>query len=402
MIEKLAINGGKPVRDTYLAYGKQYIDDDDIKAVVDVLKGDYLTTGPKVKEFEDTVANYVGAKYAVAVSNGTAALHTACLAAGIGEGDEVIVPPITFAASSNCILYCGGKPVFVDINPDTYNIDVEKIEGAITVRTKAIIPVDFAGQSVDMDLICKIADKYNLTIIEDAAHALGSEYKGEKIGSIADMTEFSFHPVKPITTGEGGVIVTNNEELYKKMLLFRSHGITRDSKLLTHNEGPWYYEQLHLGYNYRITDIQCSLGLSQINKIDEFVKNRREIVNRYNEAFKDIEEIITPREDEFSNSGWHIYVIKLNLDKLTCTRKEIFEALQVENIGVNVHYLPVYLHPYYEKLGYKRGLCPEAEKLYERMLTLPLFPKMTDKDVEDVIRAVKKVVDYYSMENCPL
>lgn len=395
MEKQLAINGGKPVRGTYLSYGKQYIDDDDIKAVVDVLKGDYLTTGPSVKAFEKAVAEYVGAKYAVAVSNGTAALHAACFAAGIGEGDEVIVPPITFAASSNCVLYCGGKSVFVDINPHTYNIDIEKIEEAITPKTKAIIPVDFAGQSVDMHSIRRIADKYNLIVIEDAAHALGSEYKGKKVGALADMTEFSFHPVKPITTGEGGVVVTNSEELYKQMLLFRTHGITRNSKLLTRNEGPWYYEQLDLGYNYRITDIQCALGLSQLNKLDDFVEKRRSIVKKYNEAFKDIEEIITPFEEEFSNSGWHIYVIKLNSDKLTCTRKEVFEALQAENIGVNVHYLPVYLHPYYQKLGYKGGLCPEAEKLYESIITLPLFPKMTNKDVEDVINAVKKVVKYY-------
>ena len=394
-MNKLAINGGTPVRDTYLAYGKQKIDEDDINSVVKVLKGDYLTTGPIVSEFENSVAKYVGTKYAVAVSNGTAALHMACYAAGISEGDEVLVPAITFAASSNCVLYCGGKPVFIDIDPKSYNIDINKIKEKITSKTKAIIPVDFAGQSVDMDLILKIAEEYNLIVIEDAAHALGSEYKSEKVGSKAHMTEFSFHPVKPITTGEGGVVVTNSKELYEKMILFRSHGITRNSELMTENQGPWYYEQIDLGYNYRLTDIQSALGLSQIKKLDDFILKRREIVNKYNEAFKELEEIVTPFENEYSKSGYHIYVLLLNLDKLKCGRKEIFEALQAENIGVNVHYLPVYLHPYYKKLGYKKGQCPVAEDIYNRMITIPLFPSMTNKDVKDVIKAVKKVLNYY-------
>lgn len=394
-MNKLAINGGTPVRDTYLAYGKQKIDEDDINSVVKVLKGDYLTTGPIVSEFENSVAKYVGTKYAVAVSNGTAALHMACYAAGISEGDEVLVPAITFAASSNCVLYCGGKPVFIDIDPKSYNIDINKIKEKITNKTKAIIPVDFAGQSVDMDLILKIAEEYNLIVIEDAAHALGSEYKNEKVGSKAHMTEFSFHPVKPITTGEGGVVVTNSKELYEKMILFRSHGITRNSELMTENQGPWYYEQIDLGYNYRLTDIQSALGLSQIKKLDDFILKRREIVNKYNEAFKELKEIGTPFENEYSKSGYHIYVLLLNLDKLKCGRKEIFEALQAENIGVNVHYLPVYLHPYYKKLGYKKGQCPVAEDIYNRMITIPLFPSMSDKDVKDVIKAVKKVLNYY-------
>ena len=394
-MNKLAINGGTPVRDTYLAYGKQKIDEDDINSVVKVLKGDYLTTGPIVSEFENSVAKYVGTKYAVAVSNGTAALHMACYAAGISEGDEVLVPAITFAASSNCVLYCGGKPVFIDIDPKSYNIDINKIKEKITNKTKAIIPVDFAGQSVDMDSILKIAEEYNLIVIEDAAHALGSEYKNEKVGSKAHMTEFSFHPVKPITTGEGGVVVTNSKELYEKMILFRSHGITRNSELMTENQGPWYYEQIDLGYNYRLTDIQSALGLSQIKKLDDFILKRREIVNKYNEAFKELKEIGTPFENEYSKSGHHIYVLLLNLDKLKCGRKEIFEALQAENIGVNVHYLPVYLHPYYKKLGYKKGECPVAEDIYNRMITIPLFPSMTDKDIKDVIEAVKKVLNYY-------
>lgn len=394
-MSKLAIHGGQPVRNTYLSYGRQSINDKDIQAVVEVLKGDYLTTGPYVKEFEERVAEYVGAKYAVAVANGTAALHMACFAAGIGQGDEVIVTPMTFAASANCILYCGGTPVFADIDPVTYNIDPKEIEKKITDKTKAIIPVDFTGQSVDMDEIRKIADKYGLIIIEDAAHALGSEYKGKKVGSQADMVEFSFHPVKPITTAEGGIVTTNSEDLYHKMLAFRTHGIIKDPELLIQNDGPWYYEQQYLGYNYRITDVQSALGLSQIRRLDSFVDRRREIVKRYNEAFNEFKEIITPFEAEYSNSGWHLYIIRIKPQLLNGARKEIFQALQAENIGVNVHYIPVYYHPYYKELGYEKGLCPHAEKLYDEIITLPLFPKMTNKDVQDVIEAVTKVIDYY-------
>lgn len=394
-MEKLAVFGGKPVRNNYLAYGRQTIDDEDIQSVVNVLKGDYLTTGPYVKEFEEKVAEYVGSKYAVAVSNGTAALHMACFAAGIKDGDEVIVSPMTFAASANAVLYCGGTPVFADIDPVTYNIDPEKIEEKITDKTKAIIPVDFSGQSVDMDRIKKIANEHELIIIEDAAHALGSEYKGRKVGSQADMVEFSFHPVKPITTAEGGIVTTNNEALYKKMMLFRTHGITRDFEVLQENHGAWYYEQQALGYNYRLTDVQSALGTSQMDKIEGFINRRREIVRLYNDAFKDLKEIVTPFESEFSNSGWHIYVIKIKPELLKVTRKEIFEALQAENIGVNVHYLPVYLHPYYRNLGYEKGLCPNAEELYDNMITLPLFPSMTNEDVNDVLTAVNKVIDYY-------
>ena len=394
-MSKLAIDGGTPVREKYLAYGRQSIDDKDIEAVVELLKGDFLTTGPTVSEFENKVAEFVGAKYGVAVSNGTAALHMACHAAGIGPEDEVLVPAITFAASSNCVLYCGGTPVFVDIDPKTYNIDINKIEEKITEKTKAIIPVDFSGQAVDMDKILEIAEKYNLLVIEDSAHALGSEYKNRKVGTKAHMTEFSFHPVKPVTTAEGGIIVTDDEKLYEKMMLFRSHGITRNKELMDEDHGPWYYEQVDLGYNYRLTDLQCALGISQMDKLDSFIARRREIVSKYNEAFSELEEINTPFEEEFSNSGWHIYVITLNLDKLAVGRKEVFEALQKENIGVNVHYLPVYLHPYYKGLGYEKGLCPVAEDIYNRMITLPLFPAMTENDVQDVITAVKKVINAY-------
>lgn len=393
---KLAINGGTPVRDTYLPYGQQWIEDDDIEEVVKVLKSDYLTTGPKIKEFEEKFGKYVGVKYAVAISNGTAALHGASFAAGIKEGDEVITTPITFAASANCIIYQGGKPIFADIDSSTYNIDPKDIEKKISSKTKAIVPVDFTGQPVNIDEINAIAKKYNLIVIEDGAHSLGAEYKGKKTGSLVDMTTFSFHPVKHITTGEGGVITTNNKELYEKLKLFRTHGITRDKKILYNkNEGSWYYEQLELGYNYRITDIQCALGISQLNKIDKFLRRRREIAEKYNEYLKDIDGIVLPYQEEYIKSSWHLYVIQLELEKFKVGRREIFEALKAENIGVNVHYIPVYYHPYYQKLGYKKGLCPNAEKLYERIITIPLYPKMTDKDVKDVVEALDRVLKYY-------
>lgn len=385
----------EPIRQSYLPYGRQWIDDDDIDAVVEVLKGDYLTTGPYISKFEQAVAQYVGARYAVAFSNGTAALHGACFAAGIAEGDEVITTPMTFAASANCVLYQGGVPVFADIDAKTYNIDPIKIEEKITDKTKAIIPVDYTGQPVELDRILAIAKKYNLVVIEDAAHAFGATYKGRKIGSISDMTMFSFHPVKHITTGEGGIITTNNKEFYEKLLQFRAHGITRDKEKMHEYHGPWYYEMQFIGYNYRMTDIQAALGVSQLKKIDRFIELRRKYVALYNEAFKDIDEIITPFQHEDGQSSWHLYVIRLKLDKLKASRREIFEALQQQNIGVNVHYIPVHFLPYYQKLGYKKGICPNAEKLYEEIITLPLFPGMSEKDVNDVIKAVQRTIDYY-------
>lgn len=392
---RLAIEGGKPVRKTYLPYGRQWIDDEDVEEVIKVLKSDYITTGPKIREFEEKVAAYTGTKYAVAISNGTAALHAACFAVGIEPGDEVITTPMTFAASANCILYCGAKPVFADIDPQTYNINPEDIKRKITSKTKAIIPVHYTGQPVDIDEINKIAKQYGLTVIADGAHALGAEYKGSTVGSQTDMMTLSFHPVKHITTGEGGMILTNSKDLYEKLKLFRTHGITRDEKLLMKNEGPWYYEQHYLGYNYRMTDIQAVLGISQMNKLNKFLELRRKYAQMYNDAFKDVEELIIPYQLPYANSSWHIYVLQLRLEKLKVGRKEVYEALLKENIGVNVHYIPVYYHPYYQRLGYKKGLCPNAEHLYERIITLPLFPKMTEEDINDVIEAVKKVINYY-------
>ncbi|MCY7750490.1 UDP-4-amino-4,6-dideoxy-N-acetyl-beta-L-altrosamine transaminase [Bacillus inaquosorum] len=393
---KLAITGGKPVRDSYLPYGRQWLDEEDIQSVVDVLQGDYLTTGPTIDLFEQKVAEYAGSSYAVAFSSGTAALHAACFAAGISQGDEVITTPITFAASANCILYMGAKPVFADIDPLTYNIDPDSIEKLITPKTKAIIPVDFTGQPVNHDRIQKIAKANNLIVIEDAAHALGASYKGEKIGSISDMTMFSFHPVKHITTGEGGMITTNNKTYYEKLLQFRSHGITRDPKKLSQDHGSWYYEMHFLGFNYRMTDIQASLGISQLKKVDDFIETRNHLARIYNEKLKTISHIHLPSQDTASTSSWHLYIINLKLDQLKGNRDDIFNAMQQENIGVNVHYIPVYLHPYYQRLGYQAGLCPNAENFYKGIITLPLFQSMNERDADDVIKALKKVVDFYS------
>lgn len=370
-----------------IPYGKQTIEQDDIQAVVDVLKSDFLTTGPQIAEFEQTVADYVGAKYAVAISNGTSALHAACFAAGIRPGDEVITTPLTFAASANCVLYCGGTPVFADVDPKTYNIDPEDIRRKITDRTKAIIAVHLAGQPCDMDAIHSIAREHGLIVIEDGAHALGSVYKGKKVGSMSDMTTFSFHPVKPITTGEGGMIVTDNEDFYKKMVLFRSHGITRDDSMMTRNDGPWFYQQFDLGYNYRITDIQCALGCSQMKKLDRFLACRKEIVARYNEAFADCDNIITPYQLSDTESGWHLYIIQVK----NCDRRQVFENMREKGIGVNVHYIPVYMHPYYQEHGYETVHCANAEEIYSHIISLPLYPGLTFEQQDYVIDALKSL-----------
>lgn len=396
--DRLAINGGNPVRNQYLPYAKQWIDSEDIKAVEEVLQDDFLTTGPKVTQFEQKMAQYVGAKYAVSFINGTAALHAACYAANIQFGDEVITTPLSFVATANCILYHGALPVFADIDPSTYNISPKSIQSLITEKTKAIIPVDFSGQACDYDEILLIAKKNNLIVIEDAAHALGAKYKGKSIGSISDMTMFSFHPVKHITTGEGGIITTNNEEFYEKLVQFRNHGITRDFKKFKNNDGPWFYEMQLLGFNYRLNDIQAALGISQLKKINKFISIRKKYVELYNQAFADMSSIQIPKQLQGSDSSWHLYVIRLNLEKLSCDRKTIFEALQKENIGINVHYIPIYLHPFYQSIGYKKGLCPIAEKTYEEIITLPLFPLMSEEDVMDVIKGVKKVISYYSLK----
>ena len=396
-MEKLKINGGNPVRPDKIFYGRQWIDEDDITAVAETLRSNYITCGPRVEEMERRLSEYTGAKYAVAVSNGTAALHCACLAAGIKPGDEVITTPLTFAASANCALYCGAIPVFADINPETYNIDPDSIREKITERTRAVIAVDFTGQAAEIDRIRAICDEYHLVFIEDAAHSIATKYNGKQVGSLADMTTFSFHPVKTITGGEGGAILTNDEGYYRKLVLAHTHGITHDNKMMEDgpHEGPWYYEQIALGYNYRITDFQAALIISQMNKLDQFAARRKEIVQRYDQAFAEIPEIILQKEIPESDTCRHLYILRLNLDQLNCTRRMFFDAMSAENIQCQIHYVPVYWFPYYRHLGYQRGLCPNAEEVYKGILSIPIYPKMTEQDVADVIHAVRKVTDYY-------
>lgn len=395
-MEKLAIFGGKPVLEKKIGYGHQYIDDTDIQAVVSVLKSDYLTCGPKIDETEKKLCDITGAKHAVLMSNGTAALHAMCFAAGISAGDEVITTPITFAASANCALYCGGRPVFADINPHTYNIDPDCVERCISEKTKAVVSVDFTGQAVEIDRIREICQKHHLIFIEDAAHSLGTKYNGNPIGSLADMTEFSFHPVKTCTAGEGGAVTTNDDELYKKLLLFRTHGITRNQEWMDQqSEGGWYYQQVALGYNYRITDMQAALLSSQLDKLNMFAERRKKLVKRYDEAFGKMPQITVQTEISASDTVRHLYIIQLNLEMLKCGRREIFDALQAEGVGVNVHYIPTYYFPYYQSLGYQKGICPNAEKLYERIISIPLYYGLSDEQQDKVIEAIRKVIDYY-------
>ena len=395
-MDKPAIEGGVPVRATKISYGHQYIDEDDIQAVVEVLRSDYLTCGPKITELEKKLCEVTGAKYAVVCSNGTAALHIACMAAGVGEGDEVITTPITFAASANCALYCGARPIFADINSETYNISPASVEKCVTDKSKAVVAVDFTGQSVELDELLKICQEHKMVLIEDGAHVIGTKYKGRANGSIADMTTFSFHPVKTITGGEGGAVLTNSEEYYQKLLLYRSHGITRDEHLLEHeSDGAWYYEQIDLGYNYRMTDMQAALIISQLDKLEMFSKRRKEIVARYDEAFSKLEGIVVQKEIPDSDTTRHLYILRIEPEKFGVDRRRFFEALGAENVCCNVHYIPTYYFPYYEKLGYQKGICPNAEKLYEEIITLPLYYAMTDDDVESVIEAVSKIANYY-------
>jgi perosamine synthetase len=390
----LAIEGGTPVREVLLPYGRQSVDEADIAAVVEVLRGDWLTTGPKVAELEAAWAERAGAQQAVAVSSGTAALHAAAFAAGIGPGDEVIVPPMTFAASANCVLYQGGRPVFADVQPDTLNLDPAAAEAAVTPRTRAIIAVDYSGQPADLDDLRVVAQRHALLLIEDAAHALGATYRGRRVGSISDLTTFSTHPVKHVTTGEGGLITTQDGEMAQRMRWFRNHGITTDHRQRA-AKGSWYYEMVFLGYNYRLPDINCALGLSQLTKLESWLARRRAIAAAYGQAFSELPAVrpLAVRQDR--EPAWHIYPVQLDLDRLSVDRAQVVAALRAENVGANVHYIPVYLHPYYAGLGYRRGLCPVAEKAFGQLVTLPLFPAMMDRDVADVVEAVRKVVTAY-------
>ncbi|MGD1024288.1 MAG: UDP-4-amino-4,6-dideoxy-N-acetyl-beta-L-altrosamine transaminase [Candidatus Sulfotelmatobacter sp.] len=394
--EALAIDGGTPVRKTLLPYGRQSIGEEDIQAVVNVLRSDWLTTGPKVAEFEEAFAAWVGAKHAVSFSSGTAALHGAAFAAGLKAGDEAITTPMTFAATANCVLYQGATPVFADVSPDTLNLDPEQVAERITDRTKAVLAVDYAGHPADLDAIHDVAASEGCIVIEDASHAPGAEYKRRRAGSIADMTVFSFHPVKHLATGEGGMVTTNRADFAETLRRFRNHGISSDARQ-RQSVGQWHYEMVLLGFNYRLTDIACSLGLSQLKKLDENLARRREIAARYTAAFRDLEGVTVPAVRTDVKPAWHLYPIRVNLEKLTTDRGEIFRALRAENIGVNVHYIPVHLHPYYrDRFGYAAGAYPIAEEAYARLISLPMFHGMTDEDVGDVILAMEKAMGRFA------
>ena len=398
-VETLAIDGGSPVRNTLLPYGRQSVDEADIQVVVDVLRSSWLTTGPKVDEFEQAFAAYVGAGYAVSFSSGTAALHAAAFTAGLKPGDEAITTPLTFAATANCILYQGATPVFADVSRDTLNIDPPQVEKKITPRTRAIIPVDYAGHPADLDSAIGFARKHGLIVIEDACHALGAEYRGSRVGSLADMTVFSFHPVKHITTGEGGMVATNNPKFAETLRRFRNHGISSDARQ-RQSAGQWHYEMVLLGFNYRLPDIVCALGMEQLKKLEPNLSRRRTIAAMYDAAFRHLPGIIPPAVMSEVNPAWHLYPVRLDLEKLSAHRGQIFRALRAENIGVNVHYIPVHLHPYYrDRFGYRGGEFPIAEDAYSRLISLPMFHSMSDQDVADVIHAVKKMLANYIREN---
>jgi UDP-4-amino-4,6-dideoxy-N-acetyl-beta-L-altrosamine transaminase len=374
-------------------YGHQNITEDDIAAVTAVLRSDYLTQGPKLEEFEADICRYTGAKYCVAVSSATAALHIAMLAAGIKNGDEVITTPNTFVASANCARYVGADVAFTDIDSATANIDVNKI--SVNDKTKAIIPVHFAGQSCDMEAIQKLAGKSGAAVIEDASHAIGSEYKGTKVGSCAysDMTIFSFHPVKTITTGEGGTITTNDEKLFEKLRHFRAHGITKDSKKMSRCEGPWFYEMQELGFNYRMTEMQAALGISQLKRLEVFKQRRRAIVDLYKKLLNSDSRVRFLREEKYSCACFHLCPVLIDFEKLKIKKETFFEELRIAGLNLQVHYIPVYWQPYYKKMGYEEGLCPNAEKYYRQAVSLPLYPDLSDADVEEIVDRFVKVLD---------
>jgi len=394
--DRPAIAGGVPVRAKPLPYGRQSLDDDDVAAVAEILRGDWLTTGPTVAKFEREFAKFVGTAEAVAVNSGTAALHAAVHAAGIGPGDDVLVPAMTFAASANCVVFQGGTPVFVDVDADTLLLDTASAEARVTPRTKAIVAVDYAGQPCDYAAIGALAARHKLTVICDACHAVGGRDNGRSVGTLGHLSAFSFHPVKHMTTGEGGMVTTDRPELARQMRSFRNHGITSDHRQ-REQAGSWFYEMVDLGFNYRITDFQCALGLRQLAKLPGFLARRRAIAARYDEAFADLPAVRPLSTRPGVEHAYHLYVIRLELERLRATRAEGFAALRAEGLGVNVHYIPVHLHPFYRRrFDTAPGLCPVAEAAYERIISLPIFPAMTDRDVADVIDAVTKVIRYYA------
>lgn len=395
MAENLALHGGRPVRPALLPYGRHWVDDGDVAAVVESLKSGWVTTGPPVGRFERAVAAQVGAARGVAVSSGTAALHAAMFAVGIGAGDEVIAPPLTFAATTNAVLYQGGVPIFADIDPDTLTLDPVDVERRLTSRTRAVVAVDYAGQPCDLDALRALARARGVALIEDAAHALGARYRGRPLGALADVTTWSFHPVKHVTTGEGGMVTTDDPQLAERCVRFRNHGITTDAAQ-REAAGDWVYEMVDLGFNYRLTDLQCALGLAQLGKLEGFLARREAIAARYREAFGGLGGLTLPAVSADVRHAWHLFPVLLDLERLGADRRTVFSALRAEGIGVNVHYIPVYWHPYYRGLGYEKGLCPRAEAAYQRLLSLPMFPAMDDRDVDDVVTAVRKVLGHFA------
>jgi len=389
----LAIDGGVPVRRTLLPYGRQSIDEDDIQAVVETLRSDWLTTGPNVAEFEEAFAEWVGARYAVSFSSGTAALHGAAFVAGLRVGDEALTSPLTFVATANCVLYQRATPVFVDVCADTLNLDPEQLECRISNKARAILAVDYAGHPADFEAIVRIAESRGLVVIEDACHALGAEYRGRRVGSLAHLTVFSFHPVKHLSTGEGGMVTSDDAGRARMLRQFRNHGISSEAR----ERRGWQYEMVMLGFNYRLTDIACALGISQLTKIEANLARRREIAAQYAAALQGMPELVLPCVRPDVDPAWHLYPIRLNLRRLSATHEQMFRALRAENIGVNVHYIPVHLQAYYRgRFGYRGGEYPVAENAYERLISLPMFHGMTDEDVGDVISAVEKVCSAYS------
>ena len=378
-------------------YGRQSINDDDIASVIEILKSDFLTQGPAIERFEKCVAEYCGAKYAVAVTNATSALHIACLSAGLDSSGSLWTSPITFTASANCGRYCGADIEFVDIDKNTYNMSVQVLEEKLQTAKrlpKIVVPVHLAGQSCDMKKIFELAKKYNFTVLEDAAHAVGADYLGAKVGSCqySDMAVFSFHPVKIITTGEGGMILTNRADLYEKLLLYRSHCITRNPDLMTHDsDGSWYYQQIDLGFNYRMTDIQAALGFSQMQRLDKFVERRRELAARYDEKLKNLP-LKTPCVLPDTNPSWHLYIVRVDFDKVKKTKQQIFDEMKKRGITLNLHYIPVHTQPYYEKLGHRPEECPNSLEYYRDAMTLPLYYSLTDEQQDEVVKALEEVL----------
>jgi perosamine synthetase len=389
-LETLALYGGAPVRAKLLPYGRQSVGEGDIQAVVEVLRSDWLTTGPKIGEFEERFAARVEAGYAVSFSSGTAALHGAAFAAELGPGDEAITTPLTFCATANCILYQGATPVFADVSRDTLNLEPAEVSRKLNSRTKAVVAVDYAGHPAALDELGQVAKKHGALLIEDASHALGAELHGKRVGGIADMTVFSFHPVKHLTTGEGGMVTTNDARLAEVLRRFRNHGISSEARE-RQDAGQWFYEMVLLGFNYRLTDIACALGLSQLQRLDANLERRREIAAQYDAAFRDLPGVEIPAVRAGVNPAWHLYPIRLKLEALKAGRGEIFRALRAENLGVNVHYIPVHQHPYYRRRFGIQPRYPVAEAAYERLISLPMFHSMTAQDVEDVVHAVHKV-----------